>query len=181
MVLTLAGCVSDGGGTNPAPDTPKNAATLRPGDTLQVNLQGIPDPSSNDIQIDDEGTVSLPFIGRLKAAGLTPSEFAELIRQRYISESIYRKVDVSVYVTDRFIYVGGEVKIPGRVIWTPDLTLTKAVQAAGGFSLYAREGAIKLTRGQDIYIIDADLARNNPAQDPLLYPGDSILVERSPF
>lgn len=182
-VVTLAGCASGGGmaGENPSPAAPKSAASLRPGDTLQVNLQGIPDPSSNDVQIDDEGTVSLPFIGRLKAAGLTPSQLAADIRQRYIAKQIYRNVDVSVYVTDRYVYVGGEVKAPGRVVWTPDLTLTKAVQSAGGFSLYAREGAVKLTREQKVYVIDVDLAREQPTEDPKLFPGDSILVERSPF
>ncbi|WP_309382421.1 polysaccharide biosynthesis/export family protein [Cerasicoccus frondis] len=183
-LLLMAGCASGGSGasgSNPKLAAPKSAAALRPGDTLQVNLQGIPDPSSNDVQIDDEGIVSLPFIGRLPAAGLTPSELATNIRQQYIAKQIYRSVDVSVYVTDRYIYVGGEVQSPGRVVWTPDLTLTKAVQSAGGFSLYAREGAVKLTRENDIYVIDADLARDNPREDPKLFPGDSIMIERSPF
>ncbi|MEO0795670.1 MAG: polysaccharide biosynthesis/export family protein [Verrucomicrobiota bacterium] len=169
------------GSGNPKPVEPKSSAVLRPGDTLQVNLQGIPDSSSNDVQIDDDGAVSLPFIGRLPAANFTASELANDIRQRYIDKKIYRNVDVSVYVTDRYIYVGGQVANPGRVIWTPDLTLTKAVQAAGGFTLYAREGAVQLTRDQQVYIIDADLALDSPKEDPKLFPGDSINIERSPF
>nr|WP_234043815.1 polysaccharide biosynthesis/export family protein [Cerasicoccus arenae] len=181
VALISVGCQSAGGGGNPTPAAPRSASTLRAGDTLQISLQGIPDPSANDVQIDDEGIVSLPFLGRLTAAGLTPSELATNIRQRYIEQKIYRNVDVSVYVTDRYIYVGGEVAIPGRVVWTPDLTLSKAVQAAGGFSLYAREGAVKLTREQAVYVIDADVALNNPSQDPKLFPGDSIMIERSPF
>jgi polysaccharide export outer membrane protein len=40
-----------------------------------------------------------------------------------------------VSVTERYIYVGGEVQRPGRIVWTPDLTLAKAIQAAGGFTL----------------------------------------------
>lgn len=182
-LLLGAACQSGGeaSGGNPRPAEPKSAATLRPGDTLQITLQGIPDPSANDVQVDDEGTVSLPFIGRMPAAGFTPSEFASAIRQAYLDRHIYRNIDVSVFVTDRFVYVGGEVERPGRVVWTPDLTLAKAIQAAGGFTLYAREGAVQLTRGQTLYVLDVDLARLSPTDDPRLFPGDSVNVERSPF
>ncbi|MGE9296151.1 MAG: polysaccharide biosynthesis/export family protein [Puniceicoccales bacterium] len=184
LAALLSACQStSSGGTlsNPEPKAPQNAAALRPGDTLQVALQGIPDPSVNDVQIDDEGSVSLPFIGRIPASGLTASQLATDIRQRYLAQKIYRNVDVSVFVTDRYIYVGGEVAAPGRVMWTTDLTLTKAVQAAGGFTLYAREGAVQLTRGDEVYVIDTDLARESPREDPKLFPGDSINVGRSPF
>jgi polysaccharide export outer membrane protein len=36
-------------------------------------------------------------------------------------------VDVSVSVTERFVYVGGEVAKPGLIMWTADLTVAKAV------------------------------------------------------
>ena len=70
---------------------------------------------------------------------------------------------------------------PGRIVWTPDLTLTKAVQAAGGFSLYAKEAKVTLVRDQHAYELNARLAQQNPAQDPRLVPGDSLQVPRSAF
>ncbi len=173
--------------TTPAPIAiPKipeasSIALLRPGDSLSIALQGVPDPSSNTVQIDEQGLISLPFIGTLHAAGASTAEFSQRIRETYISRKIYTTVDVSVSVTERFIYVGGEVQRPGRIIWTPDLTVAKAIQSAGGFTLYAKETAVSLVREKNAYPIDVKRAQKNPELDPKLVPGDSLQVSRSPF
>lgn len=168
-------------GQNPRLPEGASAAQLRPGDSLGVSLLGIPDPSRHDVQIDDEGLISLPFIGGLKASGLTSSELSARIRSTYLERDFYRAINVSVNVTERFVYVGGEVQRPGRIEWTPDLTMTKAIQAAGGFTLYAKETAINVVRDQTAYILDARLAQRSPAEDPKLLPGDSLQIDRSAF
>ena len=56
-----------------------------------------------------------------------------------------------------------------------------AIQAAGGFTLYAKETAVTLVRDKAAYPIDVKLAQRNPEQDPRLMPGDSLQVPRSPF
>lgn len=168
-------------GSNPRLPEAASAAQLRPGDSLGVALQGIPSPSAHNVQIDDEGLISLPYIGGLKASGLTTSELSALIRSTYIERDFYRTIDVSVSVTERYVYVGGEVQRPGRIEWTPDLTMTKAIQAAGGFTLYAKESAINVVREQAAYVLDARLAQRNPGEDPKLLPGDSLQVDRSAF
>lgn len=175
------GSVAPGTGTNPQIPIPSSTAQLRPGDSLTVALQGVPDPSTNSVQIDEQGLISLPFIGVLPAAGVSTAELSQRIRETYVTKKIYTVVDVSVSVTERFIYVGGEVQRPGRIIWTPDLTVAKAIQAAGGFSLYAKENAVRLSRENNAYTIDVKLAQKNPSQDPRLMPGDSLQVSRSPF
>lgn len=168
------------GATNPTlPAT--STALLRSGDSLTIALQGVPDPSVNAVQIDDQGNISLPFIGTIAAAGTNTGELAHHIRDTYIARKIYHAVDVSVSVTERYIYVGGEVMRPGRIVWTPDLTVAKAIQSAGGFTLYAKETRVNLTRDQSTYTLDVKLAQKSPAQDPRLVPGDSIQVPRSPF
>lgn len=180
IAFVLSGCETTNV-SNPQIAAPKSSAVLRPGDGLNISLQGIPDGSANDVQIDDQGYISLPYIGRIQATGLTASEVGENIRRAYIEKKLYRDINVAVYVTDRFIYVGGEVAGPGRVVWTPDLTLTKAIQAAGGFSLYAKEEAVQLTRDEQSYTLNAITAQSTPAQNPKLFPGDSISVPRSAF
>jgi protein involved in polysaccharide export with SLBB domain len=112
---------------------------------------------------------------------MNTGELAHRIRETYIAKKFYNTVDVSVSVTERYVYVGGEVVRPGRIIWTPDLTVTKAIQAAGGFTLYAKETRVSLVREQQPYDLDVKLAQKNPSQDPRLMPGDSIQVPRSPF
>ena len=176
-----AGCASLDTSANPRVPESTSAALLRPGDSLTVALQGIPDPSINNVQIDEQGLLSLPYIGAVAASGLTSAELSQRIRQTYITRNFYTAIDVSVAVTERFVYVGGEVARPGRIVWTPDLTLTKAIQAAGGFTLYGKEAQVSLVRDRTAYAIDARLALRQPDQDPHLVPGDSITVPRSPF
>lgn len=185
VVFALAGCESTGGAAgqrhNPVLPEADNVAVLRPGDNLVVSLQGIPDPSSNQLQIDDQGLISLPYIGAIKAAGETAAVLAQQIREKYIAKKIYNNVDVSVTATERYVYVGGEVVRPGRVVWAPDLTVTKAVQAAGGFAIYAKQARVSLARNGKSYTIDADLAEKNPVEDPRLLPGDLLNVPKSAF
>jgi polysaccharide biosynthesis/export protein VpsN len=168
-------------GANPRIPANTSSALLRPGDSLAVALQSIPDPSSNSVQIDEQGIISLPYIGNLTAAGITTSELSQRIRETYIEGKIYKAVDVSVSVTERYVYVGGEVTRPGRIIWTPDLSLTKAIQSAEGFTLYAKENRVTLARDQNAYDLNVTLAQKDPAQDVILMPGDSIQVPRSAF
>jgi polysaccharide export outer membrane protein len=183
LLALFPGCETDGvTGTNPqVPTTATASAQLRPGDSLTVALQGVPDPSINPVQIDDRGNITLPYIGIMSTAGATPGDLAQRIRETYLAKKIYRTVDVSVSVTERYVYVGGEVVRPGRIVWTPDLTVSKAVQAAGGFTLYAKETKVNLTREQKAYDVNITLAQKNPEQDIRLMPGDSVQVPRSPF
>ncbi len=154
---------------------------VRPGDSLVVALQGVPDPSNNQVQISDNETISLPYIGTISTANATTDQLAQRIRATYIAKKFYITLEVSVSVTERYVYVGGEVTRPGRIIWTPDLTVSKAVQAAGGFTLYAKETKVNLVRDQKSYEINITLAQKDPARDVQLMPGDSVQVPRSPF
>lgn len=168
-------------GTNPKPPESSSAAALRSGDNLVIVIQGVPDPSSNNVQVDDRGLISLPYIGTIEAVSLTTAGLSQRIRETYLAKKIYMSVDVSVTVTERYVYVGGEVVRPGRIVWTPDLTVAKAVQAAGGFTLYAKEGRVSLIRENNAYTINVPIAQRNPAEDPRLVPGDAIQVPKSAF
>ena len=185
LMLVLAGCATDGPGSatgkNPRVDAPSLSAQLRPGDTMVVSLLGIPEPLNSSVQIDEQGLIRLQYIGAVTAAGLTTSELSQGIRDAYITKKFFTTLDVSVNVTERYVYIGGEVQRPGRIIWSPDLTLAKAVQSAGGFTLYAKESHVTLTRDRKAYDFDVKLAQRQPEQDPILFPGDSIQVPRSAF
>jgi polysaccharide biosynthesis/export protein VpsN len=182
LLILVTGCATDVvNAVNPEIPAATSTAQLRPGDSLNIALQGVPDANSYVVQIDEQGVISLPFIGTMTAAGLSTAELSQRIRETYLAKKIYTTVDVSVSVTERFIYVGGEVQRPGRIVWTPDLTVAKAIQSAGGFTLYAKETAVTLVRDKAAYAIDVKLAQRNPSQDPRLMPGDSLQVPRSPF
>lgn len=183
-LLWLTGCETTApgpGGGNPQVAAPSLSAQLRPGDTMMVSLLGIPEPINSNVQIDEQGLIRLQYIGAVQAGGLTTSELSQSIRDAYISKKFFTALDVSVNVTERYVYIGGEVQRPGRIIWSPDLTLAKAVQSAGGFTLYAKENKVMLTRDRKAYDFDVKLAQRHPEQDPILFPGDSIQVPRSAF
>ena len=181
-LLLLAACETMGTSQeNPRIPELVSTSQLRTGDTLNIALLGVPDASNNPTPIDEQGFISLPYIGAVQAAGITTADLSQLIRQTYLEKKIYTAVDVSVTVTERFVYVGGEVGHPGRIAWSPDLSLTKAIQAAGGFTLYAKESKVSLVRDRISYDINVTLAQKQPTQDPRLKPGDSIQVPRSAF
>jgi polysaccharide export outer membrane protein len=178
----VAGCAGvDSTGHNPVIPSVASASELRPGDNLTIAILGVPDPSTNAVQIDDQGVISLPYIGAVKASDATTAGLTQRIQEAYVAKKIYNSVDISVSVTERYVYVGGEVEKPGRIIWTPDLTAAKAIQAAGGFTLYADENKVAVVRKQVLYNLDIKLAQKSPAEDPRLEPGDSMQVARSAF
>jgi protein involved in polysaccharide export with SLBB domain len=183
LLAILAGCAtgSEPTGHNPVIPSAATSSELRPGDSLTVAIIGVPDPTMNAVQIDDRGIINLPYIGTVKASGQTTGGLTQTIRDAYIEKKIYTSVDISVSVTERYVYVGGEVEKPGRIVWTPDLTAAKAVQAAGGFTLYAKKDKVGVVRNQILYDLDIKLAQSSPSQDPKLEPGDSIEVPRSAF
>ena len=179
--LSMIACGTDEFTHNPELPIDQTTAYLRPGDSLQVQLLSIPDREDLTVQVDDRGYISLRYIGSVKAAGHTVSELSQEIRRTYLEKKIYIDVDVAVIISERFVYVGGEVARPGRVQWSPDLTLSNAVKSAGGFSIYAKKSSVLLSRDQRTYPIDAKLAEREPQEDPKLLPGDSISVPRSPY
>jgi len=183
-LLLLAACGTDrteASSHNPRLAASASSAQLRPGDTLTVNVTGIPDPTNSQVQIDDQGMISLPYIGATPSAGRTVNELTQAIKQAYLDRKFYTQLTVAVTVTERYVYLGGEVQRPGRIAWSPDLTLSKSIQAAGGFTLYAKKTRVTLTRDRQAYDFDVLLAQRKPDEDPLLFPGDSIQVPRSAF
>jgi polysaccharide biosynthesis/export protein VpsN len=161
------------------PEAIHGSAVLFSGDELIIQLQGIPKDEQRDykIKIDDEGNISLPLIGKIKAEGTTESALADLIVSTYLKKKYYTKISVSVSAPTRFIFVGGKVRRPGPVDFIDDMTLSKAIQAAGGFDLYAKKNPVIVVRNKTPWKVDGKIAEEG-GYDPKLYPGDKITVLR---
>ena len=80
------------------------------------------------------GTLSLPFVGDVQAAGETPRNLAQEIGRRLMHEmGLGRKPDVAVEVVQfRPFYVVGHVTQPGEFPYRPGLTVLQALTIAGG-------------------------------------------------
>ena len=157
---------------------------LRPGDEIAVRLDAGPSQQAagpaSDVIVDEDGEISMPLVGRIKAAGLTPSELAEHIEANYVPR-YYVRCTATVIVSQRFFYVGGEVHNPGRFLWSEDISLLKAINTAGGFSDYANRRKVQLIRGKEQQEFDCEELQRNPSKDVLIHPGDTITIPRSIF
>lgn len=162
-------------------------AQLRPGDQLDVRIGGVPIEEINQVMgtyiIDGEGFINMPHIGRVRAAGLTQSQIQQAVERAYNEKKVYDNPSITVLVplTARFVYVGGDVRAPQRLPFSPDLTVLGAINAAGGFTEYANQGRVKLLRDGQVYNVNVKRVRKDPSQDVLLKPGDKIEVPQSFF
>jgi hypothetical protein len=77
------------------------------------------------------------------------------------------------------ISVGGDVKSPQLLEYAPDLTVMRAINAAGGLSEYADRKKVRLLRSGTATILDLNAIRADPSKDVPLQPGDSIEVPQS--
>ncbi|MCS7063803.1 MAG: polysaccharide export protein [Methylacidiphilales bacterium] len=173
---------------NPPPNTPLSSnitATediMRVGDILNIRLTGVPqeDVAMFEDRVDEEGYISMPLIGRIKAAGKTTAQLKQEIENNYRSRRIYATPNVTItFAQLRFINVIGEVRTPQRVPFTNDLTVLKALAACNGFTDFANRRAIRILRGNQVIPFDAVEAIRNPALDLPLQVGDQIQVPRT--
>lgn len=160
-------------------------ALLRSGDQIEIRLGGVPPEEigqiSGQYQIDGEGFVNMPHIGKIRAEGVTQSALQQQIENSYRSNQIYTNptVTVSVASAARFVNVGGDVRSPRRVEYTPDLTILSAINACGGFTEYADQKKVRLLRDGSVSIHNIKEVRTDPTKDIKLKPGDSIEVPQS--
>lgn len=166
----------------PAQDT-----ALRVGDPVDIRIGGVPSEEAaminNTYNVDGSGSINLPHIGRVKAAGLTTAQLSQSIQSTYIGAGIFTNPTIAIaqQAASRFVTVGGEVRAPQRVPYTPDLTVFSAIQAAGGFSEYADRKKVRLMSGRKSLVIDTAVILKDPTQDIKLAPGDQITVPSTPW
>lgn len=188
--LLLTGCMGGGGsGSTARPPSDNSAADtgnpdiIRRGDKLIIRLTGVPDMDGGVYEepVTDDGMISMPLLGSFKAAGKTLGQLKAEIEAAYRDRKIYATPNVTVSQLERYINILGEVRAPQRVIFTPDLTLLKAISACGGFTDYAQKRQVKLLRGGKVYIFNAVDALQDPTKDIPLQAGDQIQVPRTIF
>jgi polysaccharide export outer membrane protein len=162
-------------------------AVLRIGDPIELKIGGVPIEEqtqvNNTYTIDASGSISLPYINKVKAEGLTPGQLARSIEENYRAGRIFTNPNITILMqpTSRLVTVGGAVRQPSRVPFTEDITLLTAINAAGGFNDFADQKHVRLLRGKDATIYDVRQFRRDPSQDVKLQPGDRVEVPQGFF
>jgi protein involved in polysaccharide export with SLBB domain len=105
------------------------------------------DALNDEFTVSAGGTLSLPFVGEIRAAGLTTKEVAGSIADQMRSEmGLSRQPDMSVEIVQfRPFYIVGQVDHPGEFPYRPGLTVLQAVSIAGG-SPKMNDGLMRLGR-----------------------------------
>lgn len=119
---------------------------LASGDTIEISIAGTT-PMQQRAVLGLDGTVSLPVMGEIKAAGLTLSELRakisaeipkRMMRQRTNEgrELIFAVMpeEVTLNIVEyRPVYINGDVSKPGEQPFRPGMTVRQALAVAGGY------------------------------------------------
>src|SRR5215467_131038 len=108
--------------------------------------------------VEVDGTFTYPLIGRVKAGGLTLRGLEEALKTRLKDEGYFRNPQITVSVEtykSQKIYVIGEVRTPGAVPLSGDMSLVEAI---------ARAGSTLPTASGEVVIVHATPGAIGPVQ-----------------
>ncbi len=157
---------------------------LGPGDVLQIQVLNA-EPFNRKLRVDSVGNISLPLLGNIRVAGLTPHEvetvIADVLREKFMNDP-----QVGVFVEDsaslRFS-IEGAVKTPNVFPLKGRVTLLQALAMGGGFTRVADPTQVRVLRGagaeQQTLVFDAEKIREGKLPDPVVLGNDAIIVESS--
>ncbi len=169
------------------PDPRKQEFLLGPSDVLRINVWRNPD-LSGDATVRPDGTIALPLVGELPAAGRTPAQVREEISKRLQAfvkeESNNVTVSVTAINSYRFV-VNGNVERTGAYTSNRYVTVSEAIAMAGGPNRFADPELITIIREdpkrpavKKRIPVDypAILKGTHPEQDLPLVSGDIVYV-----
>jgi polysaccharide export outer membrane protein len=151
-------------------------------DVLRFSVWGNPD-LSDEVLVRPDGKISLPLIGDVQAAGLTPEQLRQTVTTGL--ERLVTNPAVTIQVTatnSRQVYAVGQVARPGVYQLTGSMTVLQLLAAAGGMTDFARKSAVVITRQLDGKSINipfdyaAFVSGEQLDQNIMLMPGDVVVV-----
>lgn len=136
-----------------------------------------------DQPIDDDGTIYVPFAGRVPAAGKSLQAVSADIVSRL--EKKANQPQVFVRMTHNLASnatVVGEVNLSTRVALVPGSErLLDALAAAGGVRSPVNKTTIQLTRATSVYSLPLETVIRDPRQNVPLMPGDVVTALFQPY
>jgi polysaccharide export outer membrane protein len=158
------------------PASAQPADKLGTGDALRVTVFQQPDLTT-EARVSERGTITLPLVGEVKVAGLTPGEAGKQIAGQLKGGKFLKNPQVSVAVTtvrSRQVNVLGLVTRPGRYpLDDTSSQLADVIAAAGGIAAGGSEYVMLVRDGKSQRIPVM-------AKGVYLRNGDTIHVDRAP-
>jgi len=148
---------------------------LSVGDQLKISVFNQPD-LSGDFQLDGDGRFSMPLIGSVVAAGLTPAELESLLVSRYKPDYLVNP-RIFIQVTNaRVYYLIGEALGTGSFPYMPGMSYLTAIAKSGGYTYRAKQDQVFVIRADDPEQKEIKLS-----VDEMVQPGDIIRVAERLF
>jgi len=211
ICLTLTFFLAAGASAQQSEKDKTTAGATKPADTKPAEKQAAPAPSasavpattdpnyvigaedvidisvwneaqiSRSVPVRPDGKISLPLLGDVQAAGLTPTQLGTQITEGLKKFSKDPQVTVIVTaVNSRRYYVTGEVARAGTYPMLPEMTVLQALASSGGFTVFARRSKIYILRTtngkQERVPFDYDKVLKGKMPDVVLRPGDTIVI-----
>lgn len=164
-----------GSGSTSSLAAPAPSPKLENGDKLKVTIFN-EEALSGEFLVDGAGNIAFPLIGQVPVAGLSGSEIEQRLTERLNGRYLVNpKVSVEV-LSQRPIYMLGEVGKAGEYPFRPGLNVVSAIALAGGFSPRAATHYVTIRRAS------GGETKDHPVDPSVaVYPGDMITVQERLF
>jgi polysaccharide export outer membrane protein len=152
--------------------------TLGPGDVVEVSVWGNED-LSRTVTVRPDGRISLPMLGAVTAAGLTPEQLQVRLTELYKRYIKQPQIAIIVVQFRRIkVAVLGQVARPGTYELPPAGTLLDLISAAGGITELAAVGQAQLIRdNRQVQALDLDaVLKGNERANLTLQDRDVVVV-----
>ena len=117
-------------------------------DVVSIKVVNQPDMDTT-ARVETDGTISFPYVGRIRAAGLSEDQVAHSIEKQLAARQIVTEPHVLVEVTTfgTQASVQGEVGSPGVYTLDRPTNLTQLLSRAGGIREAGLGGTVTVRRG----------------------------------
>jgi polysaccharide export outer membrane protein len=161
-------------------EDPPNAYAIGIGDVIDISVWKNPELSVT-VPVRPDGRVSVPLLGDIQAAGMTPRALTEDLSQKF--KEFVTSPSVSVVIKEihsRKVYVTGEVATPGAYDLQPRTKLMQVLAMAGGLTPYSKRKVVVLRDSRDSPRPARDAKDKSPADTRYEYDLGDIISGKRP-
>jgi len=157
---------------------------IGPQDVLDVTVYQAPDLAKT-VQVAESGTINLPLVGDVQAAGVTAQELERTLKAK-LGGKYLQNPQVTVFVKEynsQRVTVEGSVEKPGVYPYRGRVSLLELIATAGGMKEVADGSDVMIFRtaggSRQAARFDVDEIKSGRATDPPVMQGDVVIVNAS--
>ena len=153
----------------PPPVVAETPNYLNAGDVVKITFPAAPELNQSQ-KIGTDGSLSLPLVGEVHAAGKRPRDLQTELANLYKRQLQDNEVLVALETRAVPVVVSGAVQKPGKIVFERPATLLEAIMEAGGFTPEAdlkKVAVIRIVKGNTtrrLSVSDRSFAGSRPRQ-----------------